>query len=290
MNSIIGYSVYGGEFFKSPSPPVRNVSKAQFRGSIVDEIHIKETTENSDPSFSKEDWTLATKLLATFKGDLEAGNIQNNGLVIEKFMIKRRRASELNSVVLGYKDFENETTMSFTDYSQPNDELVYSISPMSNDLEGEPNEVIVESDFVGWWLVDIETDNTLGFDTYIGGEPDVETVLTQGRTVIETLSKYPQVYYDEREYNSFTLTTAIIPSEYERSGKRIEDILNNFVRKHSAFIVKAGDGRMFICDVSNPRFSAPMNVWKQRDYGTVTLDFVEVQDYEEFMQDNQNRG
>lgn len=286
MVTLIGYSTYGHEFFRSPSPPIRQIVKSEFKGAIFDEVHAKEATDNNAPTFTKEDWQFTTKLLAHFKNDLEAGNIQNNALVIEKFIIKRRRASELNSIVIGYEKFVNNSEISFTDYSQPNDDLIYSVSPMTSELEGEPHEVMVESDFVGWWIVDKDTNNVLGFDKYLGGgEPDVETALTQGRTLIETLSQFPQVYYDDRNYHTFSLTTAIIPSEFERSGKKFEDVLNLFAKSHKAFIVKSSDGRLFICDMSSPKFSSPMNTWRKRDYGTLTLDFVEVQAYEEYMQD-----
>lgn len=284
MVTIIGYSAYGSEFFKSPSPPVRKINKVVLKGSIVDELMVRQSTDGFDES--REEWSVPTRLLAKFVGDLEGGNIQNDGLVIERFSIRRRRASELDSIVVGYRDFVNDTQISFTDYSQPNDKLIYSISPMSNDLEGEPHEAEAESDFTGWWLVDVDDNSVLGFDKFLDGEPDVETSITQGRTVIETLSKFPQVYYDEMEYHSFSLSTVIIPSEFERSGRKFEDVLNLFTRKHKAFVVKSSDGRLFVCDVSNPRFSTPLNTWKQRDYGTLTLDFVEVQDYKEYMQEH----
>lgn len=282
MNTIIGYSFYGQEFFKSPSPPVRNINSVKLSNATFDEMHIREQTQNID--VDRREWQKDTRLLAKFINTLEAGNITNNGLEIVQFAIKRRRVDELDSITIGYRDFVNNSKLTYEDYTQPNDELVYSIVPVAGtSIEGEPHEVKIESSFVGWWIVDKDTDNLIAFDKFIDSEPNVETQLNQGRTVIETFSKFPQVYYDEREYNSFSLSTVIIPSEFERSGRKFDKIIKNFISGHKPFIVKSSDGRIFVCDISNPRLSTPLNTWKERDYGQISFDLLEVQDYNEFV-------
>lgn len=284
LNTFIGYSFYGSGIFQSPSPPVRNIEDITMQKAIFDEIHIREKTDNIDEN--RRDWQTDTRLLAKFVDNLEAGNITNNGLEIVQFAVSRRRASELNSTIIGYRDFKNNSQITYEDYTQPNDELVYSIIPIAGTgILGEPHEVAIESDFVGWWVVDKETNEVVSFDKYTDEEPTVETQLNQGRTVIETLSRFPQVYYDEREYNTFSLSTVVIPSEFIRSGKKYERIVQNFLSNHKPFIVKSSDGRIFVCDISNARLSSPLNTWKSRDYGTITLDFMEIEDYNEFIRE-----
>jgi hypothetical protein len=285
LTTIIGYDFYGTQFFQSPSPPVRNIKYTELKNSIVDEIHIRKETSNVDTTSTKEPWQIDTLLLAQFLCDLEAGNVSNSGLQIVKFAIKRRKVNELNSITLGYMDFVNNSTVEYNDYTQANDEYIYSIVPIGeNDLEGHPNEISATSNFTGFWLVDKDTNNVLGFDKMLGNsDGNVETTLNQSKVQINTLTKFPSYFYTDQEYHSFTLSTVVIPSEFERSGKEYENILNNFVRLHKPFIIKSSNGEIYVCNVSNVKKSAPLNTWDGYDYFQLSIDAVEVQDYTEFM-------
>ncbi|OPH47627.1 hypothetical protein BC351_10585 [Paenibacillus ferrarius] len=281
--TIMGLNFYGTEFFRSPSNSVNNIYYGELKNGIYDEIEIRERTDVGKTNI-KDAWQIDHRAIFKFLNDLEGGNIQNSGLEIVSFAIKRRKASELNSITLHHLPFVNNQQIVYTDYTQPNEDLVYSIVPIAeNNLEGKNVDVSVTSDFVGWWLVDKKCDSILGFDKAMESVGNVEATLNQGRVVIETLSKYPQVYYFDKEYESFSLSTVIIPSEFERSGKSYEKILNTFIKDHRPFLVKSDTGRAFVCDVSNPRLSSPLNTWKNYDYGVLTLDFVEVQSVDEYM-------
>lgn len=281
--TIIGFDFYGTHFFRSSTSAVNNIYYGELKNAIFDELSIRERTDIPMDNV-KDTWQIDHRAIFQFLGNLEGGNIENSGLKITKFAIKRRKINEVNPITLSHMDFVNDSELVYHDYTQSNDELIYSVVPVAeNGLEGNPSDTSVLSSFVGAYLVDKDTNNVLAFDTAIGNVGDIETQLTQGRTVIETMSRFPQVYYDPREYHQFTLTTAIIPSEFERSGKNYEDVLNNFIRKHIPYIVKFDTGRIFVCDVSNPRLSNPMNTWKDYDFGTISIDFVEVEDYETFM-------
>jgi hypothetical protein len=284
MTTIIGYDFYGTQFFQSPSPPVRNIKYTELKNSIVDDIHIRKETSNVDSTSTKEPWQIDTILLAQFLGDLEAGNVSNSGLQIVKFAIKRRKTSELNSITLGYMDFVNNSTVNYTDYTQANDDYIYSIVPIGeNDLEGHPNDVSIKSDFTGIFLVDKDTSNVLAFDKMLGnGDGNIETTLNQGRVQIRTMTKYPNAFYTSEEWHAFTLSAVIVPSEFERSGVEYENILNNFVRAHKPFVCKFSNGRIYVVDVSNPKVSQPMNTWDGYDYFTVNLDCMEIMAYEDY--------
>lgn len=264
---------------------ITNINKIEIKNCIVDELHVRERTDqNINLSPSRDDWQIDTYALAKFAGNLEAGNIENNGLEVVKFAIKRREVNELNSITLEYVNYEEGKPIDVVDYTQGNREYIYSVVPIvENGLEGTPNEVRIQSDFVGWWLVDRDTKNLLGFDMSIGSVENVELQLNQGRTVVETLNKYPHVYRDPRQYHTFSLSTVIIPSEFERSGASYDQILNNFINNHKPFLVKSDTGLLFVCDVSTPRHSSPKNTWRGHDYIELTLDFIEVQDYNEYI-------
>lgn len=282
---IIGLDAFGLNAFQSYSPPVRNIKYLEMKNAVYDEIHIREKTNGITTENIKEDWQMDTILLAKFLGDLEAGNINNAGIKIEKFAIKRRRLNELKSITLAYKDFVNNNQFVYTDYTQPNDEFIYSIVPVGeNGLEGQENSIIIKSDFTGWFLVDKDTNEVLAFDKFIGNEGTFDTTLNQGRVQIDTLTRFPSVFYTDQEYHEFQLKTIIIPEDWQRSGQKYEQILNQFVRSHKPFLAKGGSGEIYVVDVHSPSKAAPQNVWTGRDYFELTLTCTEIMTYEEYMQ------
>lgn len=283
--AIMGYDFYGIHFFRSPGGALKNTYYGELKNGVYDELEIREATDASVSTGSeKGQWEVDTRAIFKFNGDLEGGNINNNGLKIVSFMIKRRRADELTSYTLATVPFQNNVKIEYIDYTQPNTDLIYSIVPLAeNMLDGKSVEVQVKSDFVGWWVVDKDTNQILGFDKAIGSIDEVETQLNQGRTIIETLSKYPSVYYSDKNYETFSLSTVIIPEEFSRSGLDYQKILQNFINNHKPFLVKSSDGRMFVCDISNPRSSTPMNTWTGHDYTVITFDFMEIGTYEDYI-------
>jgi hypothetical protein len=274
---IVGLNAFAQNQFTPASPPIRNIDYIEIANGTYDEIHALENTDNIDTSNVKEDWQLDTILLAKFLGDLEAGNINNNGLSINKFAIKRRKVTETKPVILGYKTFVNNDTLDFKDYTQGIGDYIYSIVPVGvNNLEGLPNDVSVTSDFAGWFLLDKGTNSIVSFDKFIGGENSVDTTLNQGRVQIETLSRFPKVFYTDQDFHTFQLKTVIIPDEWERSGQSYNDFINKFIRSHKPFLVKGGSGEVYICDLSAPVKSAPQNVYSERDYFEITINCTEI--------------
>lgn len=282
--TIIGLGAFGINAFKSYSPPVRNIKYVEIKNAIYDDIHIREKTDGINVSNTKEDWQVDTILLAKFLGDLEVGNISNEGVKIVKFAIKRRKLNETNSITLGYKDFVNDSQFTFEDYTQANDEFIYSIVPVGeNELEGQENSITVESDFTGWVLVDKDTNETLLFDKFIGGENFVDTSLNQGRVQIDTLYPYPSFFRTPQNYHEFSLKSIFVPEEWQRSGQQYESILNNFIYNHKPFLVKGSGGEIYVVECHSPVKSSPQNTHKGYDYMDITLSFTEVMSYEEYM-------
>jgi hypothetical protein len=283
--AIIGLDAFGINPFQSYSPPVRNIKYIEMKNGIFDEVHIREKTDGIDTSNVKEDWQLDTILLARFLGDLEAGNINNGGIQIVKFAIKRRGLNEINSLTLGYKDFVNNNQFVFDDYTQSNDDYVYSIVPVGeNGLEGSENSAIVSSDFAGWHILDRESNQVVSFDTFLGSENSIDVSFNQSRTQIDTLSKYPKFVYTDQQYNTFQLKGLFIAEDWQKTGKMYKDILDQFVLSHKPFLVKNGEGNVYICEATSPVKSSPQNIYRGRDYMELTLSFTEIMDYEEYME------
>ncbi|KAA9007395.1 hypothetical protein F4V43_02590 [Paenibacillus spiritus] len=282
--TVIGLDFYGTQFFRSPGSVLKNISYVEMKNCIVDEFSIRENTENVNTSPDKDEWDIDTKAIFQFLGDLEGGNIQNSGLKIVSFQIRRRKANELNGYTLDTVKFINGETIEYTDYTQSNEEYIYSIVPLAeNALDGKSISIKTSSDFTGFWLIDKTNNISLPFDKSIGDVGDIETSLNQGRTVIETLSKYPSIFYSEGEFHEFELETVIIPSEFERSGIKYEEFINSIIKEHRPFLIKSSNGKMFVCDVHSPTFSTPKNTWKGYDYGVLKISCTEIGGYDEYM-------
>lgn len=259
------------------------ITEIELKNAIFDEVHVRERTSGINLTPTKKTWQIDTIMMPKFLGNLEAGNINNEGLVISQFAIRRRSVGDINNITLDYLPYDPNSIVEYTDYTQPVGNLIYSIVPVGeNGLEGKPNEILIESEFTGWWIVDKEVQSTYGFDKMFGGEDrKVNTQLNQGRVELRVLgSKYPRVFYDETEYTSFTLSSVILPSDYSYN-KWLE--LTTLITQHIPLIVKGGSGDIYVCDIYAPSKDTLLNAYKQRDYIDLTVNCVEIQDYLEFM-------
>jgi hypothetical protein len=262
---------------------ITNITSITAKNCIIDELHVRRSTTGIDLTSAKNPWQNDTYFLAKFMNNLEAGNVLNEGIPIDKFVIKRRKVGELTTSTLSNIDFISGN-MEYTDYTQGIGNYVYSIVPLGiNGLEGQPNEITAESVFVGYYLVDKNTGNVQPFDKFMDSEPSVELGLTQGRVEVETFSRFPTVFYTDAEYHRFSLSTVIVADDFSNTGVKYNDFLNKFIRNHRPFIIKSGSGEVYICEVSKPKKSAPLNAWDGRDYFEITIDCLEINDYESFM-------
>lgn len=262
---------------------ITNINYVELQRCVVDELHIRKSTNSVNLTSSKDTWQTDTYLLAKFINNLEAGIVKNEGFEIVKFAIKRRKVGETTNTLLGYVDYIEDGIFTYIDTTQSNNEFIYSIVPVSDQLSGTGSEIQIKSDFTGFWIVD-KTDLTqvIRCDQYIGSEPDVQTQRNEGRTVIETFNQYPQIYKTPKKYHSFTLTAALIPQENQTSWDLYQKILE-MSDSNKPFIVKSGAGDLYVAEISNPRKISPMNAWRGRDYIIVNIDCVEVmseQDYQ----------
>lgn len=261
-----------------------SITNIQFKNCILDEVHIRENTSDIDISSTKETWQLDTYLLAKFLNNLEAGNVDNEGLIITQFAVKRRSLGELTNITLGYLDYNpnDPQTLEWTDFTQPVGDIIYSVVPIGeNGLEGKPSSIQIESSFAGWWLVDKNTNTTFEFGKQFGGENRmVDIQLEQGRIEIPTLSKYPGVYYTEQEFVRFSLSAVVVPAKYSvTEWNRLVDMIT----QHIPLIVKSGNGDIYVCDVSAPSKQVMLNKYANGDPFVCQINAVEIMSYDEYM-------
>lgn len=287
MSFLIGIDFYGKEVFSSPTPPIREIKYLEAKNSIVDEIHVRERTDSLvDVTSTKQDWQPDTIMLPMFKGDYEAGNLNNGGIPISEFVVKRRKVGDTKNLSLSCSPFVNNQQLIYDDYFQTNDDYIYSIVPVGvNGLEGRPSEAQVSSDFCGFFLVNKnDLSNIIPFDKFMdNGTPMVNMQLNQGRTEIKTMTRFPTVFYDDTNYHSFTLESVFLPNENERSNKAYERILQ-LVNRHEPVLLKGSDGTLMIVDMSNPRRNVIQNSYEGYDYFTLQIDCTEIDTIENYIE------
>lgn len=266
---------------------ITNIKSVSVKNCVVDEIHMRTKVDTSvDLTSTKGLWQPDTVLMPRFKGNLEAGNIDNAGLKIEKFIITRRKVDEHTTLRIKTVDYTESGSMEFIDYTQPNEKFIYTIIPVgTNDVEGQYNEIEAESMFAGWYVYDKDTNKILKFDKYIGSENMVDTTYNHNKVQIDTMSKYPTIYALPQAYHSFSLSTVVLPEENKKSGDVYKDILNDFIKTNKPFLVKGSNGEVYVCSLSNLRKSTPQNAYKDYDYMTISVDAIEIMDVEKYIEE-----
>lgn len=282
MGILIGYSTFGDEYFSDDLPSVNSITYAEFSGSIIDEISIRKTDQST--SSIKETWQSDTILLALFQNSLEAGDINNDGVNIASFKVKRRLSTDLDSIDVGEVTYSaSQLSYEFYDYTQPNGNLIYTIVPIGeNGLEGTPFNTNVTSSFSGIFLVDKDTNDVLAFDKSFN-LGTVDSTLNQNRTILETFSKFAQVIYGQTSYETFTLTTVLLPDDGSQSNAKYLDVLNKFIMSHSPKVLKFDNGKIMVVDIGNVKSSTPTATWDGYDYAQITVDVTETQDFIQYM-------
>lgn len=285
---IIGLDAFGDAVTnESPLGSVKNITYVAVSNIVIDELQIKEEIDNPINSL-RDNWGISHRLLCRFRDSLSGGNLENNGLEISSFCIKRRKYSELTDTVLAYTPFENNTNFVYTDYSQANEKYIYSITPIAeNGSELFPNQTNVESSFVGHHLVFMDTskDIVIPLDKSFGNTGNVDVTPNKGRIQLETLNKYPKVIYTNQDYKTFSITAVLIPEDGQRSiteYKKLEAIVDS----HRPVLVKSSNGMIYAGDIVFKRGSSPMNSYVGYDWLEVDLDFTELMSVNDFMKLN----
>jgi hypothetical protein len=267
---------------------ITNIDYIKIENCIVDQIEIREQTSDIDLTSTKgTSWEIDTVLLAEFLGNLEAGNVNNEGLVITKFRIKRRNSGELTNITLGEFDYDylNPQTLEFIDKSLGIGDYIYSIVPVGeNGLEGKPTEIsLIDFSFTGVWLVDKNDNFTFGFTKQWDGElRTLDISLEQGRIEIETLYPYNSVFYTPKQFSRFTISALVTPSNY--SITEWTNLVNK-ISEHVPLIVKSGSGDLYICDIYSPQKSTWLvNAYKSVDPVIITIQCMELMDYKTYME------
>jgi hypothetical protein len=247
---IIGLDMIGSLPYSPFTPSTTGITYAEVSNMVVDAMQMQ---TNIDSANVKDSWGYGTVLLATFNGDLEAGNIQMRENAIEALRVKRRNLEESNFVVLAELPFNPEPTqIQYDDYTvSSNEEYEYVIAPVdTTGIEGFMTATYINPKFDGWWIVDPDRPEEFNFQ-FLYNLEDVSITVEEDRTELSTFSKFPKVYYGQKYARKGNLSSLFIPNG--DSAKEQYEKLIFMLNQHKPYILKDGYGRNFRVDISSPQ-------------------------------------
>lgn len=257
---------------------IRNINYIEIKNSIVEEINLRENTSGIDLTPTKKEWTYDTFLLAEFLGNLEAGNLSLGGLEIDSFRIRKRRVDSTVFQDLGILPYDDENDFKFIDTSvRPKISYEYQVSPLSNDIEGQPILVQITVDFDYWWLSDATgtTNESYPFFANINTGIEVSDIsINKQRYVYDnTFNEFPVVSYGNQQYQSGTIS-ALLCDAFMDISYNYRNLVLKFINNGKPKYLKNNLGDLWLVDTHTcnfklyPQFSDPIS--------TVNFSWMEV--------------
>jgi len=255
--------------------------------AIFDEIHGYELGDK-DLSNVKESWTAYTFIYGKFEGNTNAGNIDNEGVPIDKLKLNRRTKGKDDEVTLAIYDYAQSGNIEFSkiDWTQGAKEHIYSVIPIGiNGLIGKKNETEISTPFIGYWIMDIDdADTYFVFDKTIDdGFNSVTKSKEEDRSSVSTYGRFPVVGYTPAEKVTFDIDGAFLNRPGKTGLEQYED-LEELIREHKPLLVKNGVGETMICDIHSPTNSIANIAEKDDlDYVIVNVKAEIISDYTTYM-------
>lgn len=281
---FVGLQPFTHNFF-GVNNVVQDINKVVVKDCKMDELKMDETI--LDYINTKEEWSYDTVLLAKFHNNLSAGNIENNGMKIEKLKLKKRNIK--NMTWTDVKTFVFDPNIHNYNYL---DRLVealetyeYAIQPMTSNVLGEEKTEKIDCDFEGAWIIGKDKQYQLIYNMELN---DIETV--NKTTVYEPLgSKYPivvtngDINYKKTSLKALLITDTTISGDVEdvqidrKAEKRLRQEIEKFFNERRPFIFKDSSGNYMLAMNTTPIRLIPNNDLSQRVY-EVSLDICEIGD------------
>ena len=276
---------------------VRPINNLFVKNAKYDEINIITRTDK-DFSTEKEDWKYYNLLLAKFKENLNAGNVDFTGLMVDKISVKRRKAEDFEYQEMGRFDFDkDQIEYEFYDRWVASDqEYEYVVVPLTED-ETEGNYVEggkIRADFDNVFVLDKNNMFKLIYNVeYNNVEKNIPN-----ETFAPIGSKYPIVIqnadtsYYSGDLNALVLSEATANS-YKQEIDRNQEIrqrkaLTEFLYNKKPKALKDGVGNMWlIACVGNPSISYLNEL--NRGLADISFSWVEIGNIED-VEDLESHG
>lgn len=276
---IIGYDIFGG---KEPTQmqAKNNVSKlyeVNLSNSKVDEIEMRSNIVIPF-DINKRTWNTDNLLLAKFQNDLEGGNIDLQGAVLDKLIFKRRKIDDLTWIKIYECDFVSGTNI----YSvldrivESGEKYEYAVIPCTSTIEGEYLSSQIDVAFSAAFIFDKTTQFKLMYNLEIG---DIDNYMPN--SVVETMgSKYPIVLYgSDLQYKRGSIKCILLTDTSSdgiiniRQEKLLREQIMLFLTNKKPKGLKSPDGLyMMINIVDTPKLTPNNQVTGMYD---VSFSFVE---------------
>jgi len=213
---IWGLDTFTLSTFGTPSS-IGSAYRIDLKNGKFDEVKV-DTSLDIVNSFIKEDWSYFTTLLADFKNTLEAGNISNSGMAIQKLRIKKRKIENL--VWENIKDFDYDiATINYEVedfFIQSYQEYEYGICPVTEEIEGKLNLNSIEPIFEKTFILDSDNVAILYYNLSYS---EVENV--QEKSILTTLgdSRFPTTLNSNIDYKQSSIqSTLLSPATEQLNG------------------------------------------------------------------------
>ncbi|HBA02868.1 MAG TPA: hypothetical protein DCW51_02225 [Clostridium sp.] len=200
---ILGYDTLDKTPFLNHCYTDKTQEEIQLSNMIIDEIKMDESLDINN-TIEKEEWGMFSSLVADFKGNLEGGNIENQGIPIQKIRVKKRKVGELKwETLMDFtydSDRENYDLLDY--YVETAQNYEYTLVPVTQSIEGTGVSNTIYVNYQSLFLTSDSENFAFRFDSKIDS-------ITQNKdeTIINTLSsKYPIIIRGLCNYESGQVT------------------------------------------------------------------------------------
>ena len=255
------------------------ITSVEISDMIIDEVYMERGTTNFN--ITRQEWNNNTILLGKFQGTLEAGNITNAGVPIERVVFRRRFSDELTWTNIATFNYSSTQLLyEFIDnIVQATAEYEYTIAPLTSGTLGA--NIITASitcDFNSTFISDRTNSYQLIYNLEYS---DINYNVPS--TVFEPFTKYPFVVYaGETDYRTGQIQVQILsdssisnPGTLDARAERINrDGYVAFINNKRPKILKDHGGRFYLVTLTNI-FESPDNQFNQTK-SNVTFTWTEI--------------
>lgn len=239
-------------------PFTKEITSAKLQNGIFDHLYITNKVDEATSQISP-DWDYDTVLIAEFKNDLRAGNVEYTVDQISQLLIRRRRIDGYQWVTLFARDVNTRDDASFIFVDKTvrsHQEYEYAIVPVFNNSGTDVtyNTNTITAEFDGLFIIgEDKTFNTV-LDTKISNIKK-----NKPKNVINTLGRrYPYIVSNGlTDYTSGTCSGLFIKYiesacdwDKENGWKYREELLD-FLVDGKEKLIKYHDGRMWLANISS---------------------------------------
>ena len=278
---IISYDFFGyedGTLFDS-NVSLGTYNRLELKNSKFDEVKIDE--EILAYNLEKQEWGYYTTLKAEFQNNLEAGNVNLNGVPIIRFKLQKRKSTEL--LWQDVKEFDFDINIQqyviIDKFVESGETYEYSLMPIgAGEVYGDRSTLSIDCEFENTWIFDKDIIYQLLYNLEYS---EIENIQKSG--TFETLgSRYPITVDSDIDYRQSSIKAMLVSNGSMNGDIDVkQEKLNrkqivSFLKSRQPKILKDGGGNYILVKLSNIK-EMPKNEFNQRLYD-VSFSWTEIGD------------